>query len=104
VSVVLLSARRERRRILREEINRVVELNHRLRNALQVITDSDFGETVECSKKNDLRHSSVDGFDIEATISHVRSRAPATFSEDLYKGTGDGNEAQGLLGECYSRR
>jgi hypothetical protein len=51
VSLVLLTARRERRRILREEINRVVELNHRLRNALQVITDAEFGGTVETRKR-----------------------------------------------------
>ena len=51
VSVILLSARRQRRKLLREEINRIVELNHRLRNALQVITDADFEETNEGRKR-----------------------------------------------------
>ena len=51
VSVLLLSARRERRRILREEIERVVELNHRIRNSLQVITDAHFDETDEARKR-----------------------------------------------------
>jgi hypothetical protein len=51
VSVVLLSARRERRRVLRKEIERIVEVNHRLRNALQVITDAHFDETDEARKR-----------------------------------------------------
>jgi gas vesicle protein len=51
VSVLLLSARRERRRILREEIERVVELNHRIRNSLQVITDAHFNETDDARKR-----------------------------------------------------
>jgi gas vesicle protein len=51
VSVVLLAARRERRRVLREEIKRIVELNHRLRNSLQVITDVDFAKTNEERKR-----------------------------------------------------
>jgi hypothetical protein len=38
IAVVLLVARRERRRLVREEILRVMELNHRIRNSLQVIT------------------------------------------------------------------
>ncbi len=37
VSLLLLSARAEQRRLAREELARVAELNHRLRNALQVI-------------------------------------------------------------------
>ncbi len=37
LSLLLLAARREQRRIVRDELTRVAELNHRLRNALQVI-------------------------------------------------------------------
>jgi two-component sensor histidine kinase len=36
---------------MREEIERMVELNHRIRNALQVITDAHFDETDEERKR-----------------------------------------------------
>ncbi|HVP63982.1 MAG TPA: hypothetical protein VMT82_03740 [candidate division Zixibacteria bacterium] len=37
---VLLLARRERRRQLEDELRRLAELNHRVRNSLQIITDA----------------------------------------------------------------
>lgn len=39
---LLLSARRERRNIIRDELARLTELNHSLRNSLQVISDAHF--------------------------------------------------------------
>ncbi len=47
ISFVLLGARRERQRIARAELERVMELNHRLRNSLQIIADAHFAETDE---------------------------------------------------------
>lgn len=44
VAFVLLSARKERQAILRDELRRMVELNHSLRNSLQIITDAQFTE------------------------------------------------------------
>jgi two-component sensor histidine kinase len=38
IAIVLLTARRERRKIVREEIRRVMELSHRLRNSLKIIS------------------------------------------------------------------
>jgi hypothetical protein len=39
---VLLLARRERRRIVQDELRRLAELNHRLRNSLQLIADAHY--------------------------------------------------------------
>lgn len=39
---LLLAAIRERRQRLREELERISEVNHEIRNALQIITDSHF--------------------------------------------------------------
>jgi hypothetical protein len=44
VAFVLLAARRERQVILRDELRRMVELNHSLRNSLQIIADAHFNE------------------------------------------------------------
>lgn len=51
IAVVLLVARRERRRVVREEIQRVMELNHRIRNSLQVITYAHYREGDEAHKE-----------------------------------------------------
>src|SRR3954447_15708311 len=40
VAGLLLMARGHRRRIVREELHRVMELNHRLRNSLEIIVDA----------------------------------------------------------------
>jgi two-component sensor histidine kinase len=47
VSVVLLTARGEQRKIVRQEIQRVMEVNHRLRNSLQVIAYAHYSEGAE---------------------------------------------------------
>jgi GAF domain-containing protein len=41
-TLVLLLARRERRRMLEDELRRLAELNHRVRNNLQVIADAHY--------------------------------------------------------------
>jgi hypothetical protein len=40
--LVILTARRERRRVSREELSRVLDLNNRLRNSLQIIAYANF--------------------------------------------------------------
>ncbi|HEX8924972.1 MAG TPA: hypothetical protein VF786_04230 [Terriglobales bacterium] len=44
VCVVLLVARRERRKIVQDELRRLAELNHRVRNCLQIIADAHYVE------------------------------------------------------------
>lgn len=51
VAVLLLSARRERRNLVRNELQRVIELNHRLRNSLQIIADAHYFESEEAHRK-----------------------------------------------------
>ena len=42
VSYLLLAARRERRNMVRAELSRVAELNHHLRNSLQIIVSANY--------------------------------------------------------------
>src|SRR4051812_20957002 len=41
-ALILMLARRQRRKMIREELQRVFALNHRLRNSFQVIVDADY--------------------------------------------------------------
>lgn len=51
IALVLLVARRERRKRIVEELTRVAELNHRLRNSLQIIADAHYLEKDEEHKQ-----------------------------------------------------
>jgi hypothetical protein len=50
-TLVLLLARRERRRMLEDELRRLSELNHRVRNNLQVIADAHYSESDASHRK-----------------------------------------------------
>ena len=50
-SFVLLIARRERRKLIKDQLFKVAELNHRLRNGLQVIVDSHHAPNEEVQQK-----------------------------------------------------
>jgi len=50
-TMVLLLARRERRKLVQDELRRLAELNHRLRNGLQIIADAHYTEGNEGHRK-----------------------------------------------------
>jgi two-component sensor histidine kinase len=50
-AILLLKARQQRRILVREEMRRLLELNHRLRNSLQVIADSHYFEPDESHRR-----------------------------------------------------
>ncbi|HUO61319.1 MAG TPA: hypothetical protein VMU24_11670 [Candidatus Acidoferrales bacterium] len=48
---VFLVARREQRRIVQDELRRLAELNHRLRNSLQIIADAHYAGPDDTHRK-----------------------------------------------------
>ena len=60
-AVIFLLARRQRRHIVIDELQRVAELNHRLRNALQVIVHAQHSRADEMEKRVTLE--AVDAMD-----------------------------------------
>jgi hypothetical protein len=50
-ALVLLMARRERRRMVQDELYRLAELNHRLRNSLQIIAYAHYTSEDESHRK-----------------------------------------------------
>jgi hypothetical protein len=50
-TLVLLMARRERRKLVQDELHRLAELNHRLRNSLQIIAYAHYTTEDESHKK-----------------------------------------------------
>ena len=49
--LIVMIARRERRKLIQEQLFKVAELNHRLRNGLQVIVDSHYNSADEPQKQ-----------------------------------------------------